>query len=79
MGRYVPLRYPDEDEREISKKKIDHLAKYTFSPQSELLFQGQNAHTFGSLTADSDDSRTRFWVHINQLVELVSKMVSDRR
>ena len=51
MSRYVPLRYSDEDERDISKK-FDHPDKYTFSPQSELLlFQGQNPHTFESLTA----------------------------
>ena len=53
--------YVDEDTsltqngeyRRVISKKLNHSAKYTFSPQLELLlFQGQNAHTFGSLTAE---------------------------
>lgn len=79
LAHNASLDWTDEDERDLPKK-VDQPAKYTFSPQSEFpLFQGQNAHTFDSLTADSDDFETRFWVHINQLVKLVPKMVSDLR
>ena len=51
------------------------MTRHCFCTLARIMLR--DAHTIGSLTADSDNTQTRFWVHINQLVELFSKLVSD--